>query len=204
MPSLRDGCSTRVPQLMSQHSRRLDNRVSVYATYMQVSNTLGALTLALHERITRAVVERTGSGSSGAAAVASLYGRGPMNIEALRRILGLTHSTCVRLADHLEVAGLVRRGSSAADRRIVELELTGAGEDAARELLRARADTIALAMAPLSPRERTQLERLVTKMLGELTANRASARHICRLCDHDACGHEHPCPVDGAATALGQ
>jgi hypothetical protein len=90
------------------------------------------------------------------------------------------------------------------DLRVVELELTGAGEDAARELLSARADTIALALAPLSPRERTQLERLVAKMLGALTADRASARHICRLCDHDACGHDGPCPVDAAATALGQ
>jgi DNA-binding MarR family transcriptional regulator len=176
----------------------------MYSAYMQVGNTFGALSLALHDRITRAFVERTGSGPSGAAALASLYVRGPMNIEALRRILGITHSTCVRLADHLEAARLVRRGSSAADLRIVELELTGAGEDAARELLSARADTIRLAMAPLSPRERTQLERLVTKMLGALTADRASARHICRLCDHDACGRDQPCPVDAAATALGQ
>lgn len=178
--------------------------VSVYSAYMQVGNTLGALSLALHDRITRAFVERTGTGSSGASALASLYVRGPMNIEALRRILGITHSTCVRLADHLEAATLVRRGSSAADLRIVELELTGAGEDAARALLSARAGAIASAMAPLSPRECTQLERLVAKMLGGLTADRASARHICRLCDHDACGHDHPCPVDAAATALGQ
>jgi DNA-binding MarR family transcriptional regulator len=176
----------------------------VYAAYMQVQNTLGALSLALHDRITRAFVERTGSGSSGAVALASLYVRGPMNIEALRRILGLTHSTCVRLADHLEAAGLVRRCPSAADLRIVELELTDAGQDTARELLSARADTIALAIAPLSPRERTQLQRLVTKMLGALTTDRAGARHICRLCDHDACGQDQPCPVDAAATALGQ
>ena len=176
----------------------------MYAAYMQVQNTLGALSLALHDRITRAIVERTGSGSSGAVALASLYVRGPMNIEALRRILGITHSTCVRLADHLEAAKLVRRGSSAADLRIVELELTGAGEDAARELLSARADTIASAMAPLSLGECTQLERLVAKMLGGLTTDRASARRICRLCDHDACGHDHACPVDAAATALGR
>ena len=179
-------------------------RVSVYSAYMQVANTLGALTLALHDRITGEFVKRTGNGSSAAGALASLYVRGPMNIEALRRILGITHSTCVRLADHLEAAMLVRRSSSAADLRIVELALTGAGQDAARELLSARRDTIALALAPLSPRERSQLERLVTKMLSGLTADRASARHICRLCDHDACGHDHACPVDAAATALGR
>jgi MarR family transcriptional repressor of emrRAB len=179
-------------------------RVPVYSAYMQVANTLGALALALHDRIAGDFVERTGSGSSGAGALASLYVRGPMNIEALRRILGITHSTCVRLADRLEAATLVRRGSSAVDLRVVELELTSAGEDAAHDLLSARADTIASALAPLSPRERAQLERLVTKMLGALTADRASARHICRLCDHDACGHDHACPVDAAATALGR
>jgi hypothetical protein len=40
--------------------------------------------------------------------------------------------------------------------------------------------------------------------LGALTTDRAGARHICRLCDHDACGQDQPCPVDAAATALGQ
>ena len=179
-------------------------RSFVYSAYMQVGNTLGALSLALHDRITREFVERTGSGPSGAAALASLYVRGPMNIEALRRILGITHSTCVRLADHLEAARLVRRGSSAVDLRVVELELTSAGEDAARELLTARVETIALALATLSLRERTQLARLVAKMLGAFTADRASARHICRLCDHDACGHDRRCPVDAAATVFGQ
>jgi hypothetical protein len=41
-------------------------------------------------------------------------------------------------------------------------------------------------------------------MLGALTTDRARARHICRLCDHSACGRAGPCPVDAAATELEQ
>jgi DNA-binding MarR family transcriptional regulator len=176
----------------------------VYDAHMQVGNTLGALTLALDDRITRTFGERAGTGSSGAGALSSLYVRGSLNIEALRRILDVSHSTCVRLADHLESAGLVRRRSVASDRRVVELELTDAGQDAARELLSARADVLASALAPLSLTDRAQLARLVAMMLGALTTDRARARHICRLCDHSACGRAGPCPVDAAATELEQ
>jgi DNA-binding MarR family transcriptional regulator len=176
----------------------------MYAAYMQVENTLGALTLALDDRITSTFGERAAIGSSGAGALASLYVRGSLNIEALRRILGVSHSTCVRLADHLEAAGLARRRSATSDRRVVELELTDIGKKAARELLSARADVIASALAPLSLSDRAQLARLAATMLRALTADRASARHICRLCDHDACGRAGPCPVDAAATVLEQ
>jgi MarR family transcriptional regulator, negative regulator of the multidrug operon emrRAB len=173
----------------------------MYDTYMQVENTLGALALALDDRFGRAAAERPGAGGSGAAALASLSARGAMNIERLRRILGITHSTCVRVADRLEAAALVRRGSGT-DRRTVELELTISGEVVARQLSRDRGGVIAAALAPLSPTERTELERLVAKMLGALTADRTSARHICRLCDHEACTREGACPVDAAATEV--
>jgi DNA-binding MarR family transcriptional regulator len=176
----------------------------MYDTYMQIENTIGALALALDDRITKTFGEHAATGSSRAGALVSLYVRGSLNIDALRRILDIKHSTCVRLADHLEAAGLVRRRPSSRDRRAVELELTDVGEDAARELLSARNDVIASALAPLSRTDRVQLARLVALMLRELTTDRTSARHICRLCDHSACRHADPCPVDAAATVLEQ
>ncbi len=176
----------------------------MYDAYMQIENTIGALALALDDRITKTFGEHAATGSSRAGALASLYVRGSLNIDALRRILDLKHSTCVRLADHLEMEGLICRRTSASDRRAVELELTDVGEDAARELLSARADVIASALAPLSLTDRVQLARLVAMMLRALTTDRASARHICRLCDHSACGRAGPCPVDAAATVLEQ
>ena len=171
----------------------------MYDAYMQIENTLGALGLALGDRLTTGFAQRTGTGRSGAAALASLSVRGPMNIERLRRILGITHSTCVRLVDRLEAADLVLRRSGT-DRRAVELELTAAGERAADTVLRIRAENTASALAPLSLAERADLERLVAKMLGALTEDRTSARQICRLCDHEYCGGERVCPVDAAAT----
>jgi MarR family transcriptional repressor of emrRAB len=173
----------------------------MYAAYMQVDNSLGALVLALDDGFTSAFAERTGTGRSGSAALLSLSVRGPMNIERLRWILGITHSTCVRLADRLEAARLVHRGTGP-DRRAVELTLTPAGDAAAGELFRVRAGVLAAALAALSTAERVELERLVAKMLGTITADRTSARHICRLCDHHACGRETACPVDAAATEL--
>jgi MarR family transcriptional repressor of emrRAB len=165
---------------------------------MQVENTLGALVLALDDRLGEAVARRPGAGGSGAAALASLSARGAMNIERLRSILGISHSTCVRLADRLEAAALVRRGPGR-DRRTVELELTISGEVVARQLSRDRGGVIAAALAPLSSTERSELERLVAKMLGALTADRVSARRICRRCDHVACAREGSCPVDASA-----
>jgi DNA-binding MarR family transcriptional regulator len=173
----------------------------MYAAYMQVDNSLGALVIALDDGFASAFAESTGTGRSGSAALLSLSVCGPMNIERLRRILGITHSTCVRLADRLEATELVRRGSGP-DRRAVELALTAAGNVAADDLFRVRARVLAAPLAALSTAERVKLEQMVAKMLGMITADRTSARHICRLCDHHACGREAACPVDAAATEL--
>jgi len=175
--------------------------LAVYDAYMQLPNTLGALVVAVNDDLATAFAERPGIGHTSAAALASLSVRGPMNIEWLRRILGITHSACVRLVDRLEEGRLVYR-RPAADRRAVELELTAGGQQAARELLQSRTDVIAAALAPLSPTEHAELERLVAKVLGAITVNRTNARHICRLCDHALCEREGACPVDAAATEL--
>ncbi len=62
--------------------------------------------------------------------------------------------------------------------------------------MRALADVL----SPLDAAEREQLTRLHVRRLGGLTSGRADARHICRLCDSHACGHERGlCPVTRAA-----
>src|SRR5450755_497754 len=172
MPSAVTGDSTVFNRLDRRSARGLPLDV-----YMQVDNSLGALVLALDDGFASAFAERTGTGRSGSAALLSLSVRGPMNIERLRWILGITHSTCVRLADRLEAARLVHRGTGP-DRRAVELTLTPAGDAAAGELFRVRAGVLAAALAALSTAERVELERLVAKMLGTITADRTSARHI--------------------------
>jgi len=60
------------------------------------------------------------------------------SIDALRRVLGLSHSGGVRIVKRLEAEGLVAREPDPADGRAVRLHLTGAGEREARRLLAAR------------------------------------------------------------------
>jgi MarR family transcriptional regulator, negative regulator of the multidrug operon emrRAB len=171
----------------------------MYDTCMQLENTLGALALAIEDRVEVLVAERAGIGRSSGAALASLSVRGGMSIERLRRILGLSHSACVRLIDRLEVAGLARRAPGP-DRRAVQVILTEVGERQAEAVFDARADVVRDALAPLIATERHELEQLVARMLAALTDDRTSARHICRLCDHVACRAASECPVDAAAT----
>jgi MarR family transcriptional repressor of emrRAB len=166
------------------------------------ANLLGAVSLAVSDRV-RAAVERGASqGGSAPAALVSLAGYlDGSPIDAVRGPLGLTHSATVRLVDRLVAAGLARRREGP-DRRSVAVELTPAGHMAAAEATRARAEALEEALAGLDAGERAELARLHGKVLATLTDGRAAAGHICRLCDSYACGHwQGRCPVTQAADA---
>ena len=166
------------------------------------ANLLGAVSLAVTDRIRAAAERGAAQGGSAPAALISLAGYlDGSPIDAVRRPLALTHSATVRLVDRLVAAGLARRRGGP-DRRSVSVELTPAGHTAAAEAVKARAAALEEALADLDPNERAELARLHAKVLGSLTHGRASAGHICRLCDSQACGHEEGrCPVTQAADA---
>ena len=166
------------------------------------ANLLGAVSLAVTDRIRAAAERGAAQGGSAPAALISLAGYLEGSpIDAVRRPLALTHSATVRLVDRLVAAGLARRREGP-DRRSVSVELTPAGHTAAAEAVKARAEALEEALADLDPDERAELARLHAKVLGSLTHGRASAGHICRLCDSQACGHEEGrCPVTQAADA---
>jgi MarR family transcriptional repressor of emrRAB len=164
------------------------------------ANLLGALTLAVAERLEAATRAAAAHGGSAPAALVALetFLEGS-SIDTVRKPLGLTHSAAVRLVDRLAVAGLVRRAAGE-DGRSVAIFLTPAGRRAAAQVQDGRMRALAEVLAPLDADERSQLTRLEEKLLGGLTSGRADARHICRLCDADACGHpEGRCPVTRAA-----
>ena len=166
------------------------------------ANLLGAVSLAVTDRIRVAAERGAEQGGSAPAALISLAGYlDGSPIDAVRSPLALTHSATVRLVDRLVAAGLAQRREGR-DRRSVAVELTPAGHSAAAEAVKARAEALEEALADLDPAERTELARLHAKVLGTLTEGRASAGHICRLCDSHACGHEEGrCPVTQAADA---
>ena len=164
------------------------------------ANLLGAVALAVADRLRAAAEGGAGEGGSTPAALVSLAGYldgGP--IESLRGPLGLTHSATVRVVDRLVEGGLANRRPGP-DRRAVSVALTPAGHRVAAEALSAREEALEAALAALDAGERAQLAGLHEKVLAALTGGRADAGHICRLCDADACGHhEGRCPVTRAA-----
>jgi MarR family transcriptional repressor of emrRAB len=166
------------------------------------ANLLGAVSLAVSDRVRAAVEGGAAQGGSAPAALVSLatYLDGSP-IDAVRGPLGLTHSATVRVVDRLVAAGLARRREGT-DRRSVAVELSRDGHRAAAAAVRARAEALEEALSDLDPEERKELARLHAKILGTLTDGRAAAGRICRLCDSHACGHEEGrCPVTQAADA---
>jgi DNA-binding MarR family transcriptional regulator len=181
------------------HGREGGNRKGDAA---REANILGAVSLAVGDRVRQAVERGAGQGGSSPAALVSLasYLDGSP-IDSIRGPLGLTHSATVRLVDRLVEAGLAQRREGP-DRRSVAVELTPAGHEMAAQAAAARAEALDEALAGLDAAERAELARLHEKVLATLTAGRASAGRICRLCDARACGHwEGRCPVTRAADA---
>jgi MarR family transcriptional repressor of emrRAB len=160
------------------------------------ANLLGALSLAVADRINDAAVRAVGMGASAPAALTALNGPAAgATIDALRRILGLTHSGGVRLVDRLAEAGLVERRLGA-DHRSVALWLTPDGRRAARRALAQREAAIEAVMADLTAAERDGLVRAAERMLGSLNEEPGAERRICRLCDLEACGRpRRRCPM---------
>ena len=195
-----------VPEEEEEEGRSADERSSAReggadgGAGARDANLLGALSLAVAERVEAATRAAAAHGGSAPAALAALdVFLGGSSIDTVRKPLGLTHSAAVRLVDRLEVAGLVRRGAGA-DGRSVAVFLTPAGRRAAAEVRESRMRAVAEVLAPLDADERSQLTTLAERLLGGLTSGRADAGHICRLCDADACGHaEGRCPVTRAA-----
>jgi MarR family transcriptional repressor of emrRAB len=164
------------------------------------ANLLGALSLAVADRLADATTAGATFGASAPAALVALaeYLDGA-TVDALRRVLGLTHSGAVRLVDRLSAAGLLERGP-APDGRAVALHLTPKGRRTVQDVLAAREHALAAVLAPLAPAERTTLAALHERLLSGLTPDRATARRLCRLCDGTACGHpQGRCPVTRAA-----
>jgi DNA-binding MarR family transcriptional regulator len=166
------------------------------------ANLLGALSLAVVDRLARAAEDAAGHRGAAPAALASLatYLDG-CSIDVLRRPLGLSHSAAVRLTDRLEAAGFLERAAGA-DARSVSVRLTRRGADTGTRILEERTAALEVVLAPLAHSERSDLARLHEKLLAGITSGRGDAGRICRLCDPHACGHfEGRCPVTAAADA---
>jgi MarR family transcriptional regulator, negative regulator of the multidrug operon emrRAB len=132
----------------------------------------------------------------------TLLERRDLTVESLRRIVGLTHSAGVRLVDRLVAEGLVRRRAGP-DRRSVSISLTSRGRRTAARLRGQCEARLIELLEPLDEDQRVTLSAVAEKLAVRLVTGRLEARFICRLCDHGVCADAGGCPVDLAATSLG-
>jgi MarR family transcriptional regulator, negative regulator of the multidrug operon emrRAB len=162
---------------------------------LRLENIVGAMSLAMVDKMEQAFAAETGRGPSAVAALMQIGVEPGLSIERLRRIIALSHSASVRLVDQLVAEGLVRRETSTgSDKRARALYLTAQGKtlfDAARA---ARGRITQAALARLSGEERRMLDGIVAKMFPALVGPDDDDEVVCRLCDETVCPMER-CPV---------
>ena len=168
------------------------------------ANLLGALALAVTDRMQLAVARATGlSGSAPAALVTLESPAGGTTLETLSGALSLSHSGAVRLVDRLVAGGLVERRRGR-DQRSLELALTPAGRRAVRQIREARESACDAILAVLTDDQRMLLTDSQTAMLGELEERSSGAPWVCRLCDRHTCRHGRGgCPVESGTLRRG-
>jgi DNA-binding MarR family transcriptional regulator len=166
----------------------------------RTGNLLGALSLAIADRTSDAVVESVGQSETAAIALSALHDfLDAPSVDLLRRVLGLTPSGTVRLVDRLQDAGYVMRRPGR-DGRSVSVHLTASGRRVAERVSAARAEVLEGALSVLDPDQREALDAAASRVLVGLIRGPGAVRWMCRACDTTACGREAGrCPVANAA-----
>jgi len=169
------------------------SRIFFMDASLRTANLLGALSLAITDRLVAELKEHSRQNDTSASALNVIgYAEGCTNGQ-LGAALQLTHSATVRLLDKLSEAGFVevRPGR---DKRTVAIHLTDAGRERARGVVQARNHALAKLVALLGPEQRVLLDGIAETLLEHMTLDPLDAMHICRLCDEQACPQDR-CPV---------
>lgn len=176
--------SVKLLSVRSAHTMR------AMATKPDIANLLGALSLAVMDRIEQGARGIIGhSGETPAALI--VIGYGPITNDKLRRILGLSHSGTVRLVDRLVSDRLVERRPGK-DGREVALHLTAKGAASRKDLLTSRISAVVSFVDVLSPSERKRLGELIHDVLARQDTSEMDRFTICRMCDNGVCSN---CPL---------
>jgi DNA-binding MarR family transcriptional regulator len=122
------------------------------------------------------------------------------SIEALRRVLTVSHPAAVQVVNRLVADGLVERRPGP-DRRTVALHVTTAGDAAVARLLERRATALGGLLDPLDDDERVRFASLLEKVVAGLADDRPDALIACRLCDRAACATARDCPLQHTVPA---
>jgi DNA-binding MarR family transcriptional regulator len=161
---------------------------------------LATQALAVADRVRQATEVASAQEGSGPAALVHLQAYPGGSVGDLERVVGLTQTGAGRLVDRLVKSGLVARRAGR-DARTHALTLTAAGAEAAERVLEQRAEAVAPLLEHLTPSERSDLERLLERMVTGLADDRPSALTVCRLCDRTACCSGNGCPLEHTTQA---
>ncbi|MDQ4055466.1 MAG: MarR family winged helix-turn-helix transcriptional regulator [Actinomycetota bacterium] len=160
-----------------------------------LENLLGAWSLTVADRMT-AVGRASGLSTTDQAALVTLLAHPDRPVSWLGDVLDLTSSGATRLVDRLVSSGWVAR-SAGQDSRQRRVRLTRAGAGLARKLVSGRGAVLAECLEGLDDRDRTELGRLLERLVGGSTPDPMPAMRTCRLCDRTACRSDgHECPLD--------
>jgi DNA-binding MarR family transcriptional regulator len=163
-------------------------------------NLLGVVALAASDRVASTVSEPAGCRGAHPAALVQISRYPGESIEALRRVVGVTHPAAVQIVDRLVEGGLIERRPGP-DRRTVALHVTAAGDAAVTRLLERRAAALGGLLGPLDEDERARLGPLLEKVVAGLADDRPDALVACRLCDRAACTAARACPLQHTVPA---
>ena len=94
-----------------------------------------------------------------------------MTASELCRKMNHDNGALTRLLDQLEERGFIERERSEADRRIVKLQLTGAGRRKVAELVPLAVERLNATLADFTKVEFHELSRLLNKLIGTLRMN---------------------------------
>ena len=168
----------------------------------RIGNLLGAFVLTAFDGIGVAFRDLDLRTMTDAATLIRIFNKGAQSIGALAKMLEISHSSMVRVADRLSRRGLVTRSRVEEDAREVVLNLTQKGRSLASRALSARNAVLIDIGQSLSAAEIVALKAPLEKLLRRRTTGRGSAIQICRLCDESACVGG-TCPVEQAAIETG-
>ena len=165
------------------------------AEELRLENIVGALSLAMVDKMEQAYAAETGRGPSAVAAITQIGVEPGLSIERLQanhRAVAFGGRAAGRPARRRRPGAA--RSSGGSDKRARALTLTAAGEKLFKSALAARRGITQAALARLSPDERRLLEGIVEKMFPALVGPGDDSDVVCRLCDASVCPMER-CPV---------
>lgn len=168
---------------------QLERFVELLSTYATEALTARLLDQATGGELTPAQLD----------ALVFLQRHGGCSAKALSEGLNISIPSATRLVDRMVRKALVDRRESGADRRLVQLTVTPAGESALARVRQARVQSLRQTLETFAPEERERLLSLLERFLLAALRDEQTVKDCCRHCGTE---HDLSCVVNEAYQAL--